>query len=436
MINKRWLASRRAVLGLLGAGGVATMLPRNRAFGAGTPPTRFIVVHVPEGMWKTAQRPVIGASTLGPLFDPLDPFKSQITVIENLNLKSRDKGPGGDGHHRGVPHMLTCTEMADVNNAGGISVDQKIAKVIGTTSKFESLQFAVRIVYGDTNSKPIWSGAKSVVPAMQSPWDAYTRIFGGAVAPVGGGGTAAPAFDLKKSAMDYALADLASLTARLPVSDRDRLNSYQDSLRDIEKRLTTVAPPTMSGVCAPPTLGAAVDTKSEANYPAIGRLQMDLIVAAMQCGHTRVASLQWGNSVDQCTYSWLGVNNLGHDLAHNTGNCDSSGAKKTQVTRWYAQQFAYLLGKLQAAPEGTGTMLDNTLVLWVSEFSECNGHVSDKLCWFLAGNAGGYFPQGRVVDVGGRSVNDLHTSLCNAYGLPDTTFGNAAYCAGPLTALR
>ncbi|MES1171989.1 MAG: DUF1552 domain-containing protein, partial [Bacteroidota bacterium] len=360
-------------------------------------------------------------------------------VLNNLNLASRDKGSfGGDGHHRGVPHMLTCIEMPDNNNAGGPSVDQRIAQVTGVGLKFESLQFAVRIVYGDTNSKPIWSAAKRVVPAMQSPWEAYTRIFGGAMAPATGGGTTTPpAFDLKKSAMDYALADLDTLRTKLAVSDRDRLDSYQTSLRDIEKRLVTTAPPmTTGGACTPPMLGAATDIKSVANYPVIGKLQIDLMVAALQCGLTRVASLQWGNSVDQCTYSWLGVNALGHDLAHNTGKVDPSGSKKQTVFNWYAQQAAYLMSKLQGTPEGTGTMLDNTVVLWVSEFSEGNGHKSDKLCWLLMGNAAGYFKQGRVVDVAGKSVSDLHVSLLNAFGIPDKTFGNPAYCAGPLTAVQ
>ncbi len=439
-MNKRWLASRRAALGMLGAGGLSAVLPgRGARAVALAPQPRLIVIHVPEGMWKTAQRPVVGATTLGPLFSALDPLRSQLTVIENLNMKSRPNGPGGDGHHRGVPHMFTCTEMADVNNAGGASVDQKIAQAIGTTSKFASLQFAVRIVYGDTNSKPIWSAPSRVVPAEQSPWTAYTRLFGGAMAPSATTTAGAPVsgLDLKKSAMDYALADMASLGPKLSVSDRQRLISYQDSLRSIETRLATVAPPMATGgACMPPVLGATIDKAAEANYPTIGALQMDLIVAALQCGLTRVASLQWGNSNDQCTYSWLGINKLGHDLSHNNGNCDPTGSKKTQVTQWYAQQYAYLLNKLKAIPEGTGTMLDNTVVLWASEFSETNSHACDSLLWILGGNAGGYFTQGKVVDVGGKSVNDLHTSICNAFGITDKTFGNPAYCAGPLTALH
>jgi hypothetical protein len=179
-------------------------------------------------------------------------------------------------------------------------------------------------------------------------------------------------------------------------------------------------------------LGATVDVKAEPNIPAVGKLQMDLIVAALQCGVTRVASLQWGNSNDQSTYSWLGVKTLGHDMSHNNNNCDPSGSKKLQTYQWYSEQFAYLLGKLSAAKEGTGSMLDNTVVLWVSEFGESNGHSGDNLMWTLMGNAAGHFRMGRVLNCGGRSVADLHTSLLNAFGVPDKTFGNPAYCKGPL----
>jgi hypothetical protein len=422
-MDRRWLISRRALLGGVSA---AALLSGRRAAAAPAPggPKRFIVVHVPEGMWSGAPRPVAGAATLGPIFDALDPFRAQVTVLDNLFMKSRDHGPGGDGHHRGVPHMLTGTEMVDSENAGGPSVDQVIAKAIGGASTFQSLQFAVSIVYNDTYARSIWSDASRPVPAMQSPWDAYKRIFASVAAP----GAQKPKVDLRRSALDHAAREIAGLRARLPASDRARLDSYQDALRDIERRLAALP----AGACAPPSLGGTVDPAAEANVPTIGQLQMDLMVAALQCDLTRVASLQWSNSNDQCAYSWLGVNTLGHDLAHNNGNCDPDGAKKLQVYRWYASQFAYLLGKLRSVPEGSGTMLDNTVVLWASEFGDSNGHAADKLLWTLMGNVAGTFKTGRVIDCGGRSVNDLHTSLCNAYGIGATSYGNPAYCGGAL----
>ncbi|MET0389273.1 MAG: DUF1552 domain-containing protein [Polyangiales bacterium] len=439
-LDRRFLVSRRCLLGGLGLAGVSAMLPRGlraTVHAADAPPTRFVVVHVPEGMWGRAPRPVPSAGTFGPLLEKLDPYRSHVTVLDGLEMKSRDFGPGGDGHHRGVPHMLTGTEMVDNGNAGGASVDQKIAQAIGKQSQFGSLQLAVRIVYTDMNSRPIWSAPGRVVPAIQNPWDAYSRIFTGAAAPTPpSSGTPKPTKpDFRKSAIDSALADINSLRGQLAVSDRARVDSYQESLRDIERRLQSTPEPVLAG-CNQPSLGTPTDPSNEASYPAIGRLQMDLMVAALQCGQTRVASLQWGNSNDQCRYPWLGVNTVGHDLSHNNGDCDPTGSKKLRVTQWYAEQFAYLLGKLQAIPEGTGTMLDNTVVLWVSEFGEVNGHSPKRLMWMLMGNAAGYFKQGQVLNVEGRGTNDVHTTLCNAFGIADTTFGNPKYGSGAIAELR
>jgi hypothetical protein len=422
--------SRRALLACLGGFAGAAMLPGGMRKARAAAPTRFVVMHVPEGMWSSAQRPAAGGTDLGALLAPLQAYQPKMNVLLNLNMQSRDKGPGGDGHHRGVVHMLTGTEQKDGSNAGGPSVDQKIAQKIGAGLPFASLQFAVRIIYGDTNSRPIWSAPGKVVPAMQSPFDAYSRIFAKQAASTTPG--SAPKFDIRKSALDYALAETAALRTRLGSTDQHLLDSYQESLRDIERRLGGVQD---SAGCTRPTLGNSMDVKAEANYPTIGRLQMDMLVASLQCGLTRVASLQWGNSNDQCTYSWLGVNTLGHDMAHNNNNCDKDGAKKTKVFKWYAEQTKYLLDKMSAIPEGDGTLLDNTVVLWVSEFSDCNAHAANKLMWLMFGGAGGYFKTGRVIDCGGRSVNDLHTSMQNAFGIADKTFGNAAYCAGPLPGL-
>jgi hypothetical protein len=135
--------------------------------------------------------------------------------------------------------------------------------------------------------------------------------------------------------------------------------------------------------------------------------------------------------VDQCSYSWLGVNQLGHDLAH-----DGSSDDKHTVYRWYSEQFAYLLESLDAVPEGEGTLLDNTVVLWVSEFGNSAEHSPDDLLWLLMGNVGGFFRQGQVLELGGRSSNDVHTTIARAFGLELDSFGNPAYGDGAIDALR
>jgi hypothetical protein len=419
-MDERRLLSRRALLGGVGALALTSLLPRERArAGVGGPPKRFVVVHVPEGMWTGAVRPVAGEATLGPILGPLDPFRSHVTVLDGLNVPSRAFGPGGGGHFEAMLHMLTGIESIDISHAGGPSVDQRIAEIVGGETRFRSLQFGIHPIHRDVNAKPIWSAPGRAVPAMRDPWEAYRRIFAGSMT--------SERIDLRRSALDFALEETRVLRDRLSPTDRDRLDSYQESLRRVETRLDAPAP-----VCAPPVLGEPIDAALQANVPEIGRLQTDLLVAALQCDLTRVASLQWSNSNDQWTYGWIDVDQSGHNLAHNNNNCDPTGAKKTIVYNWYATQFAYLLERLRSVPEGDGTMLDNTLVLWVTEFGNSNGHGGSNMLWTLMGNAGGYFRTGDVVPCRGRSVNDLYVSLIQAMGGTDTTFGNPDYCTEPL----
>ena len=441
--KKTWLSSRRAFLGGLGAVGFGHLLPNGRLAHAQNLPKRFVAIYVPEGMWAGAPRPAAGATTLGPVFGPMDPFRSKLTALDGIDLAtSAADRPGVDEHHRS-PHMLSCTKMVDGRTGGGPTLDQKIAKLVGTNSTFESLQFGVQIVYKDGSGRPIWKARGELLPAMEDPWQAYDRIFGGGMGPAtppavpGMPGQPAPAkFDLRKSALDYSLAEIASVQPRLPASDRTRLESYQQSLRDIEKRLQGVQGglepgtgpnPTAGGACAKPAMGAAMDIKAKANFPKIAQLQMDLMVAALQCGITNVASLQFGNSVDQCTYPWLGVNRSGHDLSHG-----SNRAGQEKVYKWYSEQFAYFLGKLDAVKEGSGTMLDNTVVLWFSEFGNSSSHSLRNLMWFLMGNVGGFLKQGQVLKLPGRSVSDLHLTIAHAFGIRDPKFGDPEFCTGPI----
>jgi hypothetical protein len=442
--NRNWLCSRRGFLGGLGAVGFGHLLPNGRLAHAQGTRKRFVVVYVPEGMWAGADRPAAGANTLGSIFDPMDPFRSKIVALNGLDLATAiNDRPGVDEHHR-LPHLLGCTKMLNGVTGGGPTLDQKIAKAIGANSTFESLQFGVQIIYTDGSGRLIWKAAGEQLPGMQDPWQAYSRIFGGGMGQPaqppqpGQPMPAPPAVDLRKSALDYSLGEIANVQSSLAASDRMRVEAYQSSLRDIEKRLqglggggtTPGGGPGGVAACSPPTVGAPIDLKAKANFPTISKLQMDLMVAAFQCGITNVATLQYGNSVDQCTYPWLGVNRSGHDLSHG-----SNRTNQQKVYRWYSEQFAYLLGKLQAVPEGAGTMLDNTVVLWVSEFGNSSSHSLRNLMWFLMGNVGGFFRQGQVLNVPGRSVSDLHVSITKAFGIPDDKFGDPAFCTGPVPGL-
>ena len=219
------------------------------------------------------------------------------------------------------------------------------------------------------------------------------------------------------------------LNARLAGGDRQRLDAHLSAIRDLEQRLSAPVP-----TCAPPGRPGAVDLTQDDNEQTIGRLHMDLMAAALACDLTRVASIQFSVSRSPIVFGSIS-SNYHHGLSHDDQNPASIDAL-VKINAFYASQLAYLLGKLEAIPEGTGTVLDNTIVLWGNELGTGRTHSHDQVPFVLAGNAGGYFRTGRFVNCGARPHNDLLISLCNAFGIADTTFGNPAYCTGPLAMLR
>ena len=139
----------------------------------------------------------------------------------------------------------------------------------------------------------------------------------------------------------------------------------------------------------------------------------------------------------QTRHSWLGHKATHHGYAHfNAGlSTEQNQERLTEIARWYAQQFRYLLEKLDSVPEGGGTMLDNTVVLWTSEHKQKGGdHSRRDVPFVLAG--GSYFKHGQAVDCNHRAHNDIYVSLCHSVGLTNvTSFGNAKVCKGPMPGL-
>jgi hypothetical protein len=215
--------------------------------------------------------------------------------------------------------------------------------------------------------------------------------------------------------------------------DKAKLDAHLAAIRDIEARLDSGGQ--LGGACQQPQLGTPINLGDNANYPMIGKLQMDLLVMALACDLTRVASLQWSTSVSNRVFSWLAdpIPEGHHDLSH-FGDSDATAMDKlTRINNWYAQQYAYLLAAMKNVPEGEGTLLDHTVVLWGNELARGNSHALDNAPFIVAGSAGGALRTGRYLHYDGTVPhNNLYVSILNAMGIPDTTFGNPAYCSGPL----
>jgi hypothetical protein len=435
---------------LRGLGGAAIALPLlsfvDVGPGRAAPPTfpkRIVFWFTPDGTipgaWWPSGTPA--DFQLARIMKPLEPFRRQLVVLENVDMGVSYAGPG-DMHQAGMGALLTGRRLqqgslfvgaggTSTGWADGPSVDQVIAKRIGQTTPFPSLELGVQVIGATVWTRMSYRDAAQPVPPESEPTRAFDRVFGGLGKPVDPAAAALRA--RRKSVLDAVGRDFARLNDRVSAADRVKLQAHLEVVRDIERRLD-LSGGILPASCQPPNAPAPLDTDVNANFPAIGKLQMDLLIAALACDQTRVASLQWSSSVSTTVFSWLGAKQGHHELSHTADDDAPAQELLTKMNVWYAEQLAYFAGKLQSVPEGAGTMLDNTLIVCVNELSVGNSHDRHDMPFLLLGGAGGAIQGGRWLQYPtGTNHNDLLVSLCHAMGLGDvTTFGDPAYCSGPL----
>ena len=468
--------SRREALQLLGALGVAPLLAERPAHAQppGAGPRRVVFFYTPNGTIGPQWRPRGSetAFTFGRILTPLEPFRPKLIVLGGVNMALADAGFGSH-HTRGMGGLLTGRPilMGSFKSAGpptagwasGISIDQHIARTVGTATRFRTLELGVRVIDAEVRGRLSYLGASQPVPPMESPYDAFDRLFAGVRPPPTGGGTVppgptGPAPDPaaerlraeRRSVLDFVVAELGAVRPRIGADDRTRLDAHLESIRDIERRLGPVSPPPGGGPapmptpapasCQTPAAGARIDVAANENMPMVGKLQMDLLVSALACDATRLATLQWTHAESNQSFPWIGVTGQHHVISHSGDNDAAAQENLTKINVWYAQQMAYLLERMAAVREGDRTLLDNTAVVWLIEVGKGNNHAHRDLPFLIAGSCGGHFRTGRFVDYmagggAGHPHNNLLVSLAQAMGLKDTTFGDPAHCTGPLPSL-
>lgn len=443
--------SRRAFL--RGAGGVAVGLPflaslklgpfgkAARAAEGGPFPKRFIVMFSPNGTIKKNWLPQgDGANfTFSRILEPLAPFKDDLLVLDGISMLTAKHGVG-DGHQTGMGHMLTAVELlegdlfaggGDSGNAGwagGISVDQAIANVVGKATKLKSLELGCQVHGATIWSRMSYLGPNQPIPPENDPKAVFDRLFADM--------SISPAEVLKrdrrrKSILDLVKGEYAALTPKLDAFDRQKLEAHLDAIREVEKRLQT----DVTGVsesCVLPTEPAYPAHMEPQNYEAVGKLQMDMLVAAMQCDLTRVGSIQFSHSVSGHVFTNLGLSQGHHDLSHEGDSNEDAQEKLTLINRYYAEQMAYLVRRLKETPEGDGNLLDNTVVVWVNELGKGNSHSRDEVPYVMAGSCGGFFQTGRFERfLTTTPHNDFLCTLQRAMGVSIDRFGDPRYANAP-----
>jgi hypothetical protein len=499
--------SRRAMLrGALGVGvalpWLELMRPRSlRAQASVAPPKRFGVMFSPCGTIPENWRCTLNSQSetdfaLSPILQPLEPFKQDVVILRGMNMESSQSkyGPIANVHDQGMTHMLTAIGLVKGpagagranhfldGSAGGPSIDQHIAAAIGQQTLLPSLELGVEstdtfletlvthMCYGPVDQNDPYKRAIPIQP-VDDPVQIYARLTGSTQA--GTTEQILAALQNRKSVLDFVSDDYGDLMGQLGSDDRAKLDQHLTNVRDIETRVSRLMANPTSASCpdilklqpkspqrqtclrdqdlrTPEVIATEGMNYCVTNFREIGQMQMDLMILALQCDLTRVASLQWSTAESTVIHTWLPLEYQGtrehHMMTHNESVDVSAMAAMvdqataltirrdlTKVHNWYAQQFVYMLGKLKAIDEGNGkSLLDNMLFFWCNELGEGGKHTYYNVPMVLAGSCGGQLPTGRYLDYlggltagfgNGMAHNKLYVTFLKLFGIDENTFG-------------
>ena len=453
---RRPALSRRHVL--RGLGGLAVGLPMlnamrspSQAKAACDGCKRLIIMYTPNGTIAPSFWPTnVNSETdfqLNEIMSPLEAHKQDLLILGGIDyLSAVAPNNQGDAHQKGTGHSLTGTGLLAGNFtgdgglsagwAGGISVDQAIANAIGGDTPYKSLELGVAVQGASVRSRISYRDAGQPLPPENSPYAAYQRLFGDSL---GNPDDIARKISQREAVLNVVSEDYKQLSSQLGVEDRDKLDNHLVGVEAIRDRLNSSVI-NFEGSCQPLMQGDQIDINAVENMPLIGALQMDLLATAFACDLTRVATLMWSNSTARHVYSFVDPNikEGHHTIAHKGDEDTVKIAQNVKINTWFAEQFAGLISRLKAMPEGDGTVFDNTTIVWVNEQNRGNTHDRRDVPYLLAGGANSYFQTGRYVDFGGDTDiahNHLLVSLLNSMGVDADTFGDPQFGTGPLSGL-
>jgi hypothetical protein len=381
------------------------------------------------------------ATGTSPILDPIlgnAELRAKTVVIKGIHNVTTGVG---NEHDRGFNSLWTGVKPVGFSEdcfGGGPSIDQILRRARSPKVQFPTLNTGV--LAADVAPKNghrrsfIYSGPQQQLPTRIDPYRLYAMLF-----PETGNASpeaAARRLALRQSVLDHSAKDLAALSGRLGVGERQKLDAHATALREYESRL--VASGASTSQCAKPTaLAPAIDFNSEQNVPILTELVLDLMAIALSCNLTNIVTFQLGYCGNQWRYRWLGIDKDTHEeIAHYDDPRGTNAAATEGMIRmgnWAAQNVARFAQKLDAIPEASGTALDNSLVIWANENSD-GLHGLSNLPIVMMGRAGGHLTSTGVVDDGEQTHYQLCTSVMNLMGVPTAGFGDQPAC-GPLRGL-
>jgi len=384
-----------------------------------SPPKRFGMLFFgdgihPETWWARGD----GAKMeLGPALASLEPVKEKVNFINGL----RHPGNVVGGHAKGAAGILTGTPPKGGREIRAeTSMDQLLAQRLGGQTALPSLVLACeRPVSGFHesgysmmySSHVSWSSPVSPVPSELYPSLAFDSLFASRNSRV------------HRSVLDHVLEQLGDVSRKVSRADRSKIDEYATSVREVEERMQKLSDTQQERA------GAGADLLEQ--RPADGlptqidehsRLMCDIIALAFQTDRTRIATLLLTNNLSGQVYPFLGLRKDHHSFSHGWKNKEFAA-----ITQFWASRYAYLLGKLNAMPEGEGTVLDNCCIMLANE--QWTAHSAPKVPLVLGGGLGGELQTGRSLDFEqstDRKMSSLYLSIMERMGVSLPRFGESS----------
>jgi hypothetical protein len=413
------------------------MLP---AFGAArssaaSAPIRFGTVYSPTGMIMKAWTPGTEGSAfeMTRILKPFEPFRDQLTVLGGICNPIADPRPGeGTGDHsRAAAAFLTSAHAKKTDGADmelGISIDQVVAKEYSKYTQLPSLETTlgsnVKVGgcdpgYACAYSRTIaWRDAKTPLQMENDPRVVFERLFGDV-------NSTDPAERIKRmkkqsSLLDSVVQEVSAFQSGLGASDRTKLNQYLDSIRDIERRIQL----------AEDQKGRELPTVEQPDggipqrYDEYARLMFDLQAVALSADLTRVFTMMLDHEGSDRPHLEIGIPEGHHPMTHNVTD-PVIVEKVTHINEYMAGLFAEFLKKLKDTPDGDGTLLDHSMIIYGSGLSNANVHSHEGLPVAVLGGGSGQLKGGRFLRYPNLPIANLHVTLLDKLGFPVDHFADS-----------
>ena len=402
---------------------------------AATPKPRFIANFIPHGMspgyWVPDQ--VGSGFKMPPIFEPLEPFRKQTVILSGLHARSAEAPEGQSPPDHWVASAFLCankprrTAGADIYN--GTTIDQLIAQKIGSQTLIPSMQMAVEDPganssncgegYSCTYTNTIsWASPTTPLPMELNPQVVFERMFGD-------GSTAEQRMLNRKrdqSILDSLNGSMKRLRGEISAPDRERLDSYAENVREIERRLQIAM---KASNVAPEDFDVPVGVPR--SFDQHIKLQFDLLALAFQADITRVGSLLFARDLTNRTYpesesptsSFHGVSHHGEDPRRI--------ADLSKINQYHVKMVAYLCENLAKVKEGDATLLDRSMILFGSNMGNSNQHVHYDVPHVLIGGANGKLKGNRHLAYPSKTVptGNLLLSVLERFDIHQDSFGDS-----------